>query len=286
MKRAAIITAIFAISLFITGCGVNDYDDTPPVPPAGIHVYNGDRMAEITWVRNRERDIAGYNVYYSMNNYEFKLLGSTTNDYFVDRGEDVQNGDKYYYAVTAYDYDGNESDLSQDVVYAAPRPEGYNIILDNSMVYASTSGYSFDVFRIRPYNSIDTDFFFTIDPDGRAYLDIYGDSDPNDGKDDGTYIKDMGTTRDIYDIEFAPETFPNELYAEAFVGHTYVIWTWNNRFAKIRIKSIGQNSMTFDWAYQTREGEPMLKRTSKERGALDIESKIKSLKERGIEIHK
>jgi hypothetical protein len=277
MKRAAIITAIFAISLFITGCGVNDYDDTPPVPPAGIHVYNGDRMAEITWVRSRERDVAGYNVYYSVDNYEFNLLGSTTNDYFVDRGEDVQNGYIYYYAVTAYDYDGNESDLSKDVVYAAPRPEGINATLDNSLVSSETSGYYFPN-TVVPYNDSRADFFFTVDPDGKAYLDIY----------DNAYIIDMGATESLYDIEFAPDPklFPGELYAEAIPGHTYVIWTGDNHFGKVRVKSIVYNRMVFDWTFQTIQGEPMLKGRSRERSSSDIEAKIKSLKERGIEIHK
>ncbi|MCK7520206.1 MAG: hypothetical protein MZV64_22195 [Ignavibacteriales bacterium] len=36
------------------------------------------------------------------------------------------NGDKYYYAVAAYDYNGNESELSYDVIYSTARPEGFN----------------------------------------------------------------------------------------------------------------------------------------------------------------
>ncbi len=47
----------------------------------------------------------------------------------------------------------------------------------------------------------------------------------------------------------------------AIVGHTYVFWTWDNHFAKIRISSITPDRMVFDWAYQLVEGEIMLKRS-------------------------
>jgi hypothetical protein len=43
----------------------------------------------------------------------------------------------------------------------------------------------------------------------------------------------------IYDIAFAPTTGWSEYKdAPALIGHTYVIWTWDNHFAKIRIKSL------------------------------------------------
>lgn len=278
MKRAAIITAIFGLALFITGCGVNDdhdYDYTPPAPPTGLLIFNGDERADISWNYNRERDVAGYNVYFSFDyDGKYERIGSTSENFFVDR--EAVNGEKYFYAVTAYDYNGNESELSIDEVYSAPRPEGFNVALNNSAFYPNTSGYSFADYSVVPFDDEYTDFFFTIDTDGRAYLDVFDD----------TYIRDMGATSDIYDVEFAPVDFPNALDAEVIIGHTYVFWTWDNRFAKVRIKSIVNERVVFDWAYQTREGEPLLKRTNKERGALNKEAKMKSLKARGIEIHK
>lgn len=52
------------------------------------------------------------------------MIGSTSGTYFAD--VEAVNGNKYYYAVAAYDYNGNESELSYDVIYSTPRPEGYN----------------------------------------------------------------------------------------------------------------------------------------------------------------
>jgi len=70
----------------------------------------------------------------------------------------------------------------------------------------------------------------------------------------------MGLTSDIYDIEFAPTTgWSPTKDAIAIVGHTYVIWTWDNHFAKIRISSITSDRMVFDWAYQLQEGNIQLK---------------------------
>jgi hypothetical protein len=72
----------------------------------------------------------------------------------------------------------------------------------------------------------------------------------------------MGQTNDIYDIPFAPTSgWSPTKDARAYVGHTYVFWTWDNHFAKIRISSITNERMVFDWAYQLVEGEIMLKRS-------------------------
>ena len=58
-------------------------------------------------------------------------------------------------------------------------------------------------------------------------------------------------------VQIVPDE--NVKYTTAEVGHTYVIWTWDNHFAKIRIKSISNERVVFDWAYQLLEGEQLLK---------------------------
>ena len=70
----------------------------------------------------------------------------------------------------------------------------------------------------------------------------------------------MGQTNDIYDIPFAPTSgWSTTKDAIATVGHTYVIWTWDNHFAKFRISNITNDRVVFDWAYQLVEGETQLK---------------------------
>jgi hypothetical protein len=269
MKKRIIIYLLIISSIVFYSCNINfPYEDfTPPSPPKNITVLNGDQRVDLYWKQNPENDIAGYNIYYSYSyNGKYTLIGSSGTNSFVDYG--ITNGVKYYYAVTAYDYNGNESELSYDVIYAVPRPEGFNQSIFDIRRFPNNSGYSFSKYSVVPYNSLDADFFFE-NYQGTYYLVVYDDTD----------IKDMGPTMDIYDIQFAPNsgwsTSKDEI---AKVGNTYVIWTWNNRYAKIRIKNITPDRIVFDWAYQTVEGEPMLK-PNKERNKLSLNRKLNETKE-------
>jgi hypothetical protein len=111
-----------------------------------------------------------------------------------------------------------------------------------------------------------TDFFYDYF-EGDFYLNVRKDTD----------IQDMGFTNSFLDITYAPLNGwieiigdDNVKYTLAEVGHTYVIWTWDNHFAKIRINSITAERVVFDWAYQLLEGEQQLKtnRNSSERKEL------------------
>ncbi len=251
MKTKILFIATFFL-LILQACEVydpyHDVDYNPPTIPKGVVVENGDNRVDIYWDNNHESDLAGYNIYYSFSyDGEYTLIGSTSYNSFIDW--DAQNGDLYYYAVTAYDYNGNESELSLDVVYATPRPEGFNQSVFDYLEFPNNSGYSFSNYRVYPYDSQNTDFFFE-NYNGDFYLDVWDDTD----------IRDMGSTNSIYDIQYAPSGGWSSTKDEvAVVGHTYVIWTWNNHFAKIRIAAITNERIVFDWAYQLIEGNQMLK---------------------------
>ena len=252
MKR--IFLTVFAVTafFFMNGCRDNmvNIDRTPPAVPQGVQTSNGDGDVLISWEPNRDRDLEGYNVYTSDSyNGKYTLLTSTTATSYLDNG--VRNGHKYYYAVTAYDYNGNESELSYENAYGVPRPQGLNQSIFDYHRYARSSGFVFST------NSVvaDTlaDFIFDIDAGTSVpYLDVWNDTD----------IKDMGPTNEIYDITTAPSSgWATSKDAVAVVGHTYVIWTLDNHFAKVRVKSITSDRIVFDWAYQTITGEPMMKRS-------------------------
>ena len=105
-------------------------------------------------------------------------------------------------------------------------------------------------FELIEFLLFSSNYFFFENYQGTFYLDVWQDTD----------IQDMGSTQDIYDIAFAPTSgwsSSKSVYAQ--VGHTYVIWTWNNHYAKIRISAITNNRIVFDWAYQLVKGETQLK---------------------------
>ncbi len=255
LKRILLLTLIGGI-IFLNGCDVNSFhDNTPPSPPKNVYSVTGDNRIDIFWDYNTESDVAGYNIYYSYTyDGKYTLIGSTQNNSYVDNG--AKNGVTYYYAVTAYDYDGNESELSKDEVYDTPRPEGLNQTIFDYLRFPNNSGYDFSQYLVLPFDDKSADFFFE-NYNGQFFINVWDDSD----------IQDMGATRDIWDISYAPsggwiplKQGENIKYTPAIVGHTYVVWTWDNHYAKVRIKNITNERMVFDWAYQLVEGNRELKR--------------------------
>jgi len=251
----------FVLVVLLAGCSKNNnpvVDTSPPSAPTNVRTVVGDNEVDILWDYNKEPDVAGYNVYYASSfQGKYNLLGSTTKNFYVD--SDAKNGELWYYAVVAYDFSGNESELSYDKVYGAPRPEGMNQSVFDFRNFPSTSGYDFSEFAVVPFNvnnnQFSADFFFENDS-GSFYLNVWTD----------TEIQDMGATSDIYDIPYAPITGwvplisgDNVKYVTAKAGHTYVVFTWDNHFAKIRIKTITTERAIFDWTYQLIEGEQQLK---------------------------
>ena len=251
--------AIFAVSVFLlNACHEQNsifYDDTPPSPPSGLFVLAGDNRVDVTWDHNYESDLAGYNIYYNTTyDGRYTLIGTTEDNYFIDY--DAVNGELYYYAVAAFDFNGNESELSYDEVFGIARPEGFNEIIFDVFEFENSSGYGFEEYAVLHYQDEGTDIFFEND-NGTFIVNVWPD----------TEIKDMGPTNDIYDITEAPATgwvplLPGDNFKYVFVqiGHTYVVSTNRNHYAKFRVTGITGQRMTFDWAFQLIPGERLLKK--------------------------
>lgn len=248
MKTLVLLTVW--IMLVFPGCYDRLYqpDLTPPVAPRNLYAEAGDNLAELFWTQNSERDIAGYNIYaQSSSNTRFQYIGSTNTNHFIDRG--IENGATYYYAVSAYDIDDNESPLSKEYAFATPRPEGRDVILKDFSQYPNTSGYDFSTYSVGRYNDDYTDIFFEYYT-GMYYLNVWDD----------TEIQDMGYTNSLYDILESPTIgWSPTKDVQAIAGHTYVIRTWDYHYAKVRITSLTSTKIVFDWAYQLQSHNPFLK---------------------------
>jgi hypothetical protein len=232
---------------FILGCNepVDSVpaDTTPPPPPQGITSISLNNAIELQWLPSQAEDVKGYNIWVSnAYNGKYLFIGTTTATSFVDH--DAVNGTTYYYAISAFDYEKNESLLSKDVIYDTPRPEGLGVVLFDTLTNVSLSGYDFSQYLVQRYNSQSSDFFFEPSYD-RIKISAWNDSD----------IQDMGYTTSLDEISAAPtKGWAPSKSAEAILGHTYIVWTWDDHYAKVRLTGVTANRLTFDWAYQTAVG--------------------------------
>jgi hypothetical protein len=237
----------------IGGCHVNTAPDERRTfdPPRNVSVVPGDNETEVYWNHHRNTRIVGYRVYRSRSyDGRFAYLGSTTRDYFIDGT--ARNGNLYYYAVSGYDTRGIETDLSTESAFTIPRPEGYDVVMPDFRMQPDRSGFEFATATLGPYDDLYTDMFYEYDR-GFHYMNVYEDTD----------IQDMGFTHSIKDVRFAPATgWSPTKDVLLYPGHTYVVWTVDNHFAKFRVYELGTGWAVIDWAYQTISGEPMLKRES------------------------
>ena len=253
MKTRAKILVLIGLAALIVGCESERCclrpDYTPPAVPRGVTSVTGDWEVYLYWYPNNEVDLAGYNVYVgSEPEGYYTLIASTPSANFVDR--DVVNGVTYYYAVSAYDYDGNESELSFDLVFDTPRPEGWDARLWDFHTFPNDAGYDFASQLVLPYTDSRADIFFEID----GGIPFMWRSSIN------TDIQDFGYTNSIDDVDYAPEYGWILMdWLELIEGHTYIVWTDDNHFAKFRVIQVGGTFLIFDWAYQLDRGNPELK---------------------------
>uniref|UniRef100_A0A7C4XJA2 Fibronectin type-III domain-containing protein n=1 Tax=candidate division WOR-3 bacterium TaxID=2052148 RepID=A0A7C4XJA2_UNCW3 len=248
--KGVLKTIVLMGVVFFAPCCYEEADTEPPAVPRGLTSITGDESVMLTWYQNTEPDLAGYRIYRGpAPEGPYILIGETNLDYFLDYG--LANGYTYYYAISAFDIHNNESELSYETVFDTPRPEGYNEKLFDYSEYPDFSGWDFSSYKVVPYNYPHCDFYFGYDNQfGSSFLYI---------QNPGGLIQDMGYTSSFDEIGYAPtDGWSTSGMAEAINGHTYVIWTWDNHFAKIRITSVNSSYVVFDWAYQIDPGNPEL----------------------------
>lgn len=252
MKTFYVVTVLFVV-LVLVGCNINDWPE-PPAVPRGLQTITGDGKVTLEWYPNEEHDLAGYKIWKSMTeNGKYRLIASTRSTSYIDL--DVENGVTYYYAVSAYDDSGNESELSRTTVQDTPRPEGKGVRLYDYHNVPDKAGYHFsEDGSVEAYDSEETDIYFDYDSNnGIGYMVTANTSPP-------TQIQDYGFTKSIKDVNWAPDGgWSPSGVVELIVGHAYVVWTWDNYFAAFRVTELGDGYVKFDWSYQTAKGNPELK---------------------------
>lgn len=277
MKRMLWIPAVLALSLAGYGCDHHDHDhyhdgttgvgyDRAPIP-AGLYSVTGDESVELHWAPIRDAGVLGYNVYRAASYdgpYDWigKRVGAESVT-FVDN--DVVNGVTYFYAVDSYTQD-ETSDLSYEEIADTPRPDGTRLRVYEFEARPDESGIDFGDVLDGQYTQRDElvvpwdDAFasyYVLELDGLLRLvptEVFvdGESFWND-------LQDFGYTDDLDDVNFAPAEgwSLDPVGVELILGHSYILWTWDDYYAKMRVVEINydQSYVVVDWALQTSDDE-------------------------------
>lgn len=257
---------LLAAALLLPGCleVTGPGDRTPPAAPRNLISVTGDHQVTLHWLANTEPDVAGYHVYQSpcarggsCPYTRIATLEGVDATTFVVTG--LTNGETWYYAVSAFDRSGNDSDLSYEDVFDTSRPEGFGVTLANASESAAGSGFDFSSYdtpnAIRSWNDPLTDMYFTSD--GSTALMVVP-SVSNGG------IQDMGYATTLDAVDYAPSSgWSPTGSVELIPGHDYVLWTRigspDVHYAKFRVTALTAHAVTFDWAYQVAPGNRELR---------------------------
>ncbi len=247
--------AVAATLVALAGCSVDEpvvvRDAVAPAPPRALYSVTGDGSVTLRWVRNTETDLVGYRVYIAPAFAgPYTSLGTVATTNYVVGG--LVNGATWYFAVSAYDVAGNESDLSTENVNDTPRPAGTNVMLTpvSSEAGGGIAGYDFSSGLLRLSGDPNTDMYFQASGSTRLMV----------ARDANTDVQDAGYHA-LDDLDWAPDAgWSPTGTVELAVGHCYYLWARDNHYAKFRVTALSDTQVKFDWAYQVDAGNPQLAR--------------------------
>jgi hypothetical protein len=263
-------------------------DDEPcaPVPvncapdvPHGVYSVNYDGTVLICWVANYESDMAGYNVYRTETlDGQYSPIGTvyvtTANPAeYCYEDLDTGNGIHYFYAVSAFDQGGAESDIIvEEVVSGTPRPEG-QLTLYDAVSLPSQSGYDFYPGLSNTAQQFDlssTDIYFSVN----------GGIPEIVARRVGVEIQDYGYAGNFDAIGYAPDDgWAPSRSVEAIPKHMYFLQLLEGtdiHYAKIYVTAVTGDHATFNWAFQTDPYNPDLAPPAPGRGTGTLSSAQRS----------
>jgi parallel beta-helix repeat protein len=98
---------------------VYTYKDLAPRPPHNVTAVYEDGFIKLTWNKNTEADFSHYRIYRdTVSNFIYdttKIVGETTDTVFYDALPPTNTAKKFYYKLTAFDNQGNQSYPSEEI---------------------------------------------------------------------------------------------------------------------------------------------------------------------------
>jgi hypothetical protein len=259
-----LLLSLMTLGILVGGCSEKTTAPiAPPAAPRGLFSVTGDHRVTLVWLANTEADLTGYRIYEAPcargDSCPYRpiaaLPATATGTYVQYVVTGLTNGVTRFFAVSAVNRAGAESDLSYEDVFDTPRPAGTGLVLNNYLIYTSHIGYDFSASARTDSLGPPTDVFYGYyeSPEGVIHQQVFV-------PDYSTDIQDAGFTTSLDAVDFAPDSgWSPSGTAEAVVGHAYVVWTRDNHYAKFRITSVQPATVTFDWAYQTDPGNRELR---------------------------
>jgi hypothetical protein len=260
-----------AAALGLVGCNDNSTsprDVTPPAAPRGLYSVTGDHQATLSWLANTESDLAGYRVYKapcaSGSNCPYDRIGATAATQYVATG--LTNGVTRFFAVSAVDVAGNESDLSYETVFDTPRPAGSTVlnngVVNDTLANVPGAGWYFSAFAKVSAEDLNADIVYG---NNGAIAEMFAMSHPvAPGQFLNSEIQDAGYHASLDAIDYSPPAGPNEGWSptgsvELIPGHCYIVYVWDDHYAKFRVTGVSPTTVSIDWAYQTADGNQELR---------------------------
>jgi len=261
--RKVIAILLAAAALGAAGCNdtSSPRDVTPPAAPRGLFSVTGDKEVTLSWLANTEGDLAGYRVYEapcaSGSNCPYDRIGATAATQFVATG--LTNGVTRYFAISAVDRAGNESDLSFEDVFDTPRPAG-STALNNFVNGTANAGWDFSAFAKVASNDPAADIYYGNNGSVAQMFATVVQVQPNVFVPND--IQDAGYASSLDAVDFSPvgqtAGWSPTGTVELIPGHCYIVWTWDDHYAKFRVTGVSSTTVSLDWAYQTATGNPEL----------------------------
>ena len=124
---------------WVDAIGSVTLDTTPPDKPKNLSIVGRNALVMLNWVKPAAADLAGYKIYRSSTPLSsYAEIAKTEINEYRDAGPGLVNSQKYYYRVSAYDYAGNESEMTQ--ITGMPIASGPTAV--SGVIEADTIWYS------------------------------------------------------------------------------------------------------------------------------------------------
>ena len=100
------------------------HDVFPPAVPENVLAVVSEipdkKYVDLVWSPNMEKDLAGYNIYRRQEGGQLAKIGTASPAMLSFHDANVIKGGKYFYAISAFDRNGNESAKSQETTEVLP----------------------------------------------------------------------------------------------------------------------------------------------------------------------